>query len=408
MKLHRYKNPEAFIYYYDTKTPIEIPNQYHEKGFRALWVSNVVNIDLPTIEDLKLYQEKIRHMIHTCQSYHINAIFFQVRTNNDAFYASKLNPYSRYFTGSEGQKPPFDVLAWIIKETKSAGIEFHAWCNPYRVSMDGKMSIDAYFETCDDLNFAKKHREHIVLDTRGQIILNPAKAEVKQHIIDSMIELATTYDIDGIHFDDYFYPYAGLSDTLNDLPQFKQQDTYKDLGDFRRAQVTDVIDGVHKALKHHAPHIRFGVSPFGIYKNRSNDPDGMNISSKSSQSYDNQFADAMLWVKEEMVDYIVPQIYWEFGHEIAPFADILTWWVDHMKDSKVDLYIGHGAYRLGNEGEFENPLEIVNQVMFANQFDVVKGNVFFTYKTFINETQSKAGMLALKKLLTKAEDDEKN
>jgi len=408
MKLFKFKQPEEKICYYQTSKQIDIPHTYTEKPFRAMWVSNVVNIDLPTVEDIKSYQTKIMHMIKTCQDFNINAVIFQVRTNNDAFYTSKLNRYSRYFTGEEGKQPPFDVLKWIIEQTKEAGIEFHAWCNPYRVSMDGKLSKSEYFKTCDDLNFAKKHPEHTCLDTRGQIILNPAKQEVKQHIIDSMVELATHYLIDGIHFDDYFYPYAGLLEQDDDALQFKQQTVYQDLGDFRRAQVTDVIEGVQKALKKLNPNIRFGVSPFGIYKNRSNDPEGINISSKSSQSYDNQYADALLWIKEGMVDYIVPQIYWEFGHEVAPFADILTWWVEHLKDTHVDLYIGHGAYRLGNEGEFENPMEIVNQIKFANQFENVKGNVFFTYKTFINELQSKKGMTELKKLLTKAEDDENN
>lgn len=408
MKLFKYKNQSEKICYYQTNTQIEIPEHYNEKEFRAMWVSNVLNIDLPTTEDIDTYQAKVIEMLETCISYNINAIFFQVRTTNDAFYESKLNPYSRFLTGKEGVKPPFDVLKWIIEEAKKRKIEFHAWCNPYRVSMKIQVTPEEYLMECDDLNFAKIHPELIILDTNGQIILNPAKKEVQQFIIDSMVELASNYEIDGIHFDDYFYPYAGLDETRNDLADFElREDKSHTLGDFRRQNVTDVIKGVHEALKNSNPLIRFGVSPFGIWKNIANDPKGSNTDPRCSQSYDNQYADAYLWVKEEYIDYIVPQIYWEFGHPIAPFADILEWWVNLLKDSKVDLYIGHGAYRLGNEGEFENTHEITNQLKYANQYKEVKGNVFFTYKTFINQDKSLLGMKELKKLLTRRELDEK-
>ncbi len=407
MKLYKFKHPDEPICYFQTNHQIEIPETFDLKQFRAMWVSNVFNIDLPTVEDIDIYQKKVIEMLETCVSYNINAIFFQVRTTNDAFYESKLNPYSRFLTGKEGKKPPFDVLKWIIEEAKQRKIEFHAWCNPYRVSMKSPMTPEEYLKDCDDLNFAKIHPELTVLDKNGQIILNPAKKEVKQFIIDSMVELAKNYNVDGIHFDDYFYPYAGLDETRNDLSDFAERDNQAhSLGDFRRQNVTDVIQGVHHALKHLNPKIRFGVSPFGIWKNIANDSKGSNTDPKCSQSYDNQYADAYLWVKEEYIDYIVPQIYWEFGHPIAPFADILEWWVKLLQDSKVDLYIGHGAYRLGNEGEFENIHEITNQLKYANQYPEVKGNVFFTYKTFINKDKSEMGMKEVKKLLTRRVIDE--
>ncbi|MCR3905411.1 MAG: family 10 glycosylhydrolase [Tenericutes bacterium] len=402
MKLYKYKKPDEPICYYNTNQQIIIPDDYQQKAFRALWVSNVINIDLPTVEDIDVYQNKVITMLETCLSYNINAIFFQVRTNNDAFYESKLNPYSRYFTGQEGQKPPYDVLKWIIEETKKRNIEFHAWCNPYRVSMKAQMSPDEYLKTCDELNFAKKHPELTVLDKNGQIILNPAKQEVKDFIIESMVELASNYDIDGIHFDDYFYPYAGLDDHKNDLVEFSQRkDQSQSLGDFRRQNVTDVIKGVYQALKKLNAKLQFGVSPFGIWMNKANHQLGSNTDPKCSQSYDNQYADAYLWVKEGYLDYIVPQIYWEFGHPIAPFADIADFWVNAVKNTSVDLYIGHGAYRLGNEGEFENPYEIVNQLKYVSQFPEVKGHVFFTYHTFIDQGKTEEGMQKLKELFTK-------
>ncbi len=395
MKLFKYTDKEL-ICYYKTDRQVNIPEQYNEKPFRAMWVSNVVNIDLPTVEDIVTYQKKIKEMIKTCIAYNINAIIFQVRTTNDAFYESELNPYSRFFTGKEGIKPPFDVMKWIIEETKKHNIEFHAWCNPYRVSSNGNLSIEEYLKTCDDLNFAKKHPEYLVLDKSGKLILNPGIKEVKEFIIDSMAEIVENYDVDGIHFDDYFYPYSGLHETYNDDVQYENQTL--SIGDFRRQNVNDVIKGVYDAIKRINPKVQFGVSPFGIWKNRKDYEFGSNTDLACTESFYSLYADTLAWIEGNYIDYIVPQIYWDFGHKIAPFADICDFWNEVCKDKPVTLYIGHGAYRLGNEGEFSNKLEIVNQVKYANQYDTVKGNVFFTYKTFIDTTKAVAGMKELKKL----------
>ena len=402
MKLVKYKNKNEEINYLNTDIQIEIPEDYQEKDFRGVWVSNVVNIDLPNTENIEDYKKKVIKMFDTMEEYNLNKIFFQVRTTNDAFYKSKLNPYSRYLTGKEGKEPPFDILEWIIKESKSRNIEFHAWCNPYRVSVNGKLSIEDYLETCDDLNFAKKHPDYLILDKSGKLILNPEIKEVKEFIIDSMIELATNYNIDGIHFDDYFYPYSGLSETVNDLVGFsKREDKSLTIGDFRRGHVNDVIRGIYKGLKNIDPNLLFGVSPFGVWKNKATDVLGSNTAPGCSESYSNQFADSYLWIKEGIIDYVVPQIYWQFGHPVAPFGDIVDWWVSVCENTDVDLYIGHAAYRLGEDGDFENKLEIVNQVKYANKFSGVKGNVFFTYKNFIEDTKVKPGMDELRKLLNK-------
>src|SRR5690554_5177031 len=390
--------------YYDTDYQIEIPETFNLKPFRAFWISNVINIDLPKMTD-PTYKDKVIEMLDTAKAYNMTAIFFQVRTTNDAFYASKLNPYSRFLTGIEGKKPDFDVLAFVIKEAKLRNLEVHAWCNPYRVSMKTEMSKADYLNTLDDLNFAKKYPAYVITDKNGQLILNPAKKEVQSFIIESMLEIADNYAIDGIHFDDYFYPYAGLSDADNDLFDFEQRmDKSQTLGDFRRTQITNVIRDLNSALKQKHPNVRFGVSPFGIWKTKASDPLGANVDPKCSESFDNQYADSYLWVKEGIIDYIVPQLYWDFAHQLAPFGDLAKWWVNACKDSKVDLYIGHGPYRLGEKGGYENPYEIVNQLKFANQFDNVLGNIFFTYKTFIDATKQKQGMDLVKKLLNGKED----
>ncbi|CDR31269.1 Uncharacterized protein conserved in bacteria [Acholeplasma oculi] len=398
MKLFKYHTKEPMTYY-ETTNQIEIPDTYQQKDVRAFWVSNVLNIDLPTVND-PTYKEKVIEMLDTALAYQINAIFFQVRTTNDAFYQSKLNPYSRFLTGSEGKAPSFDALKFVIDEAKIRNIEIHAWCNPYRVSMKNGLSKMEYLETCDDLNFAKKHPEFVITDKNGQLILNPMKEEVKSFIVESMKEILENYDVSGIHFDDYFYPYAGLSETDNDLMDFENRaDKSLDLDAFRRFHITDVIDQTNQMMKTHFPNKRFGVSPFGIWKVKESDPLGSNVSPKCSQSFDNQYADSYDWVKRGLIDYIVPQLYWDFEHPLAPYGDLLLWWVDLCKDSSVDLYIGHGAYRLGEKGGYENKFEVVNQLKFANQFETVKGNIFFTYKTFIEKDKYEKGMDEVKKLL---------
>ncbi len=151
------------------------------------------------------------------------------------------------------------------------------------------------------------------------------------------------------------------------------------------------------------PTVQFGVSPFGIWKNNKENEYGSNTAPTCSESYYSQYADSLKWINDKYIDYIVPQIYWEFGHKIAPFADICDFWVDACKDKDVDLYVGHGAYRLGSKGEFLNKREVVNQIKYANQYKTVKGNVFFTYKTFIDKEISQDGMNELKKLFNKGE-----
>jgi len=401
MKTVKRNIDNEIVCYYNTEKPVEIPTEFTPKKVKALWVSNVVNIDLPVVVgDGEAYKQAINKLLDTCEEFHINTLYFQVRTTNDAFYKSKLNPYSRFLTGIEGKEPPFDVLAWVIQETKKRGIEFHAWCNPYRVSANGTLSQEDYLKTCDPHNFAVRHPELLIQDATGKLILNPARDEVKEFIIYSMVELAMNYDVDGVHFDDYFYPYGGLHNEHDDTAEYHERINLEEsLGDFRRRHVNDVIKGVHEALKKMNPSLQFGVSPFGIWKNKDTDPNGSNTSPKCSESFVTQYADTVFWVQEGYVDYIVPQIYWEFGHKIAPFADICDFWVDVCKDTDVKLYIGHGAYRLGSKGDWLNSDELTDQLKYANQFEQVDGNVFFTYHTFTDGLEAEEGIRKLQKLL---------
>lgn len=403
MKLFYYKDPKKPLNYFETNEQVIIPEEYKEKSVRAFWVSTVANIDLPVLTDADEYKRLLDEIVSNAVKFNINTIYFQVRPLNDAFYKSKLNPYSRYLVGEEGKEPAFDVLKYIIEAASEHNIEIHAWANPYRVSRAiGDLTKEDYLETLDDMNYAKKHPEDVIMDINKQLILNPTSESVKKFIIESMVEILENYDVKGVHWDDYFYPYAKLSEEDNDLPNFeKREDKSMDLGDFRRFHVTDVIRRLHLAVKEVDQKLQFGVSPFGIWQSKHVDPRGSNTAEKTSSAYHTQFADTYLWVKEQYIDYIVPQLYWEFGHHLAPFADLTRWWADVVKGTNVKLYIGHASYRQGNEGEFENINEVSNQLKYANNFDEVDGNVFFTYKNFKNIEVSSEGMEQLRKTLNK-------
>lgn len=401
MKLFYFKDSKKPLNYFETEEQIIVPNEYKEKSVRAVWVSVVENIDLPVLTDEKAYKKELDTIVANCVKYNLNTIYFQVRPLNDAFYKSKLNPYSRYLTGKEGLAPSFDVLTYIIEKAKEHDIEIHAWANPYRVSRAlGELTKEEYLNTLDDINFAKLYPELTITDSNNMLILNPTSEEVKQFIIDSMVEILENYDVKGIHWDDYFYPYAPLSDHDNDLPNFeKRENKEQTLEEFRRFHVTDVIRRTHLAVKAVNKDLQFGVSPFGIWRSIHTDPRGANISKNTSESYRNQYADTYEWVKNEYIDYIVPQLYWEFGHHLAPFGDLAKWWADVVRGTNVKLYIGHASYRLGREGEFENPEEVSNQLRFVNAMDEVDGNVFFTYKNFNGIEADPKGMESIRKTL---------
>ncbi len=400
MKLYKFLQPNEPINYWHSDIQVEIPKDYNEKPVRAFWVSNVANIDMPNQLDLVKYKEKLEEIIQTALAYNINVIYFQVRTNNDAYYHSKLNPTSRFIVGNEGDPLLFDPLKWMVNECKKHNIELHAWANPYRVSMGGKKyTKEQWIESCSDLNLAKRREDLIILDDEGQVILNPASEEVKKHVIDSMLEIVQNYDVNGIHFDDYFYPYRPLDEKINDLKEYENRlNKDESLADFRERHVDEFIKGVYDAIKAYNPQLEFGVSPFAIWKTTKSDPRGSDNPKNVYESGIHQHANSYRWVKKGWVDYVVPQIYWDFAHELASFADMTKWWVDLCKDTKVKLYIGFGAYRLGRDGEYKNKYELVNQVKYANQYETVKGNVFFTYNTFIHNDLAKEGMALLKKL----------
>jgi len=367
---------------------------------RGVWVATISNIDFHKHKKKTLFEKEYREVVDNLAKNNFNTIIFQIRPTNDAFYKSELNPWSRYLSGKEGEGiSGFDPLKFMIDEAHKRGLEFHAWLNPYRVVGETPFFKEHYLETLSDKNFAKKNPElvldNILDDGNSQLILNPGEPKVQKFILSTVKEIVTNYDVDAIHFDDYFYPYKDIGD-IDENSYNKYNPENLSLDDWRRNNVNIVIKGVHELLKSQKKKVQLGVSPFGIWANKEKNPQGS--LSKGTQSYYDQFADSRLWIKEGWVDYIVPQIYWNFSHDVAPYAALTDWWVDVVKNTKVNLYIGQSAARLGSQGAWKNKNELFNQLRYNSKYKSIKGTVLFSCNS-VFQPKNKCMKQGIKKVL---------
>lgn len=372
------------ITYHKTTTPVTLPKGFlpNKQEFRGVWITTIWNLDVPSYSSNHEEQFKAYHMqmFDNLEAYNMNAVVYQIRPKNDAFYPSTLNPWSRFLTGEEGKHPGWDPLKWLVEESHRRGIEFHAWFNPYRVFVDSSVH---------GKSIVTKHPEYVIPLGNGDEILNPGIPEVQQFIMDTVREVAENYDIDGVHFDDYFYPYARLQDYYDDKEFQKYNPNNLSRSDWRRENVNAVIRGVKELLTEvneaQGKAIQFGVSPFGIWRTKTSDPvHGMNTAA-NLESYDTLYADSKRWVDEEWVDYIVPQLYFEFDYPFAKYADTLDWWANLVKGTDVNLVIGQAIYRYADSetDPWEDPNEIPNQLLYNSKFESVKGSIYFRYKFLI-------------------------
>lgn len=385
--------------------PIQIPKvvKNTKEQFRGTWVSTVYNLDFPSKKALteEEYKAEYRKLLDNLHKLNLNSIIFQVRPKLDAFYKSELNPWSEYLTGVQGQDPGWDPLEWMIEETHNRGMEFHAWFNPYRVTT-GKEDLS---QLAPD-NWARKNPQY-VFKVDGKYYLNPGEPEVINYIRDSIMEVVENYHIDGVHFDDYFYPDKSIKDKNNWYSEEerisfnKYGKGFNSISDWRRNNVDRLVYTIHESIKSYNEEnkksVQFGISPFGIWGHIEHHPVGSKegtgslTNPGSPATYDNLFADTRKWVKEEWVDYIAPQIYWSFNTKAAPYGELVQWWADVVKDTKVHLYIGHASYKKADinntNKDWENPEEIPNQLKFNSLYDEVKGSIFFSYRSLLENEE---------------------
>lgn len=398
------------VKYYESDIDVLVPSEYEEKDeLRAVWISTVANIDLPKIESIESYKEKLLDIIKTMKYYHLNTAIFQVRPTNDAFYESDLNPWSRFITGVEGKNPGFDIFEFFTKECKKENITVHAWINPYRVSttrLDNlNMTKDEYLETLDDKNFAKRNKDLVIETSETKLILDPSSEVVREFVSDSCLEIAKKYDIKAIHMDDYFYPYDEIKDS-NEEEKFKAS-PFSKLSDYRRDNVNKLIELMHNKFIRLNRKVEFGISPFGIYRTNTKYSNGDNSEAFWEKGSDNHascftcykglYADVYYWMQQKWIDYVAPQDYFDFenikpGKDFAQvkYADLAKWWSEASLETNTKLYIGLGIYRYSNESSWSNPDEVINQIKHNTLYPNIKGNIFFTYHDFTdNNIESK-------------------
>lgn len=345
-----------------------------KREFRGVWIATVVNIDWPTSTRLTPDKQKqeLLDILNSHQETGINAVMLQVRPAADAFYAKSREPWSKYLTGKQGQgpTPAYDPLEFAITEAHKRGMELHAWFNPYRATFDG--------------NFAALSPQHITkikpewFFTYGGIkTFNPGLPEVRDYIVQVILDVVDNYDVDGIHMDDYFYPYPIAGQKINDEETFKQYgEGYDNIKDWRRHNVDLLIKMIGDSVHAHNPDIKFGVSPFGIWANKAQNDEGSETNGGSS--YYENYADTRKWVKEGWVDYIDPQLYWPIGNRSADFEKLLDWWSDNTFGRH--LYIGQAAYRINERKTlaFKNPAQLPNQINLMRDNPRVQGSVYFS------------------------------
>ncbi len=345
--------------------------------FRGVWVASIVNCDWPSSKNLTTEEQKAEFIkladLH--QRNGMNALIVQIRPAGDALYPSKFEPWSEYLTGKQGvaPNPYYDPLEFMINETHKRGMEFHAWLNPFRAVFSVRESSVA-------ATHLTKTKPYLFLNYDGKKIFNPALQEVRTHFVNIINDLIERYAIDGIHIDDYFYPYPDAKGT--EFPDWKY---YKEMGnglskaDWRRSNCDSIIKQIWQAINAQPRRVKFGISPFGVWRNASKDPKGSNTQAGIT-NYDNLYADILLWLKKGWVDYCVPQLYWERGHNLCDFDTLLAWWNKYTFGRH--LYIGQAPYRAGTTKGWKDKNELPNEIINLRKYSTTKGSVYFSSVSF--------------------------
>jgi uncharacterized lipoprotein YddW (UPF0748 family) len=359
-----------------------VSSPYPKRELRAVWIATVDNIDWPSRKGLPTLdqQKEFSKILDSHQQTGLNAVFVQVRDAADAYYAKSMEPWSEWLTGEQGKAPePFyDPMEFMIEESHKRGLEFHAWLNLNRAVFKTATSVTA--------NHISKTKPEWILTYDGQKLLNFGIPEVRDYITEVVVNIVKNYDVDGIHFDDYFYPYAAEGQVLKDNSAFELYNPqgFKSIDDWRRNNTDLLIKQIADAIKAQKSYVKFGISPFGVWRNKREDKEGSDTFGYNS-SYDNLYADTRKWIKEGWIDYIAPQVYFNAEHKLIPYKNLVSWWAKNAYGRH--LYIGQGAYRIGSDvkkGGWSDSLEMPNQLTFNRSMGQINGSIFFSSKSITN------------------------
>ena len=347
--------------------------------FRGAWIATVENVDWPSKPGLspgEQRQEFIR-LLDTLSADGINAVIVQIRPSADAMYPSAYEPWSQWLSGKQGVAPApyYDPLSFMIGEAHARGMEFHAWFNPYRAVFNLKNP------GISPGHVTRLHPDWF-LDYGGRKFFNPGLPQTWDWLVRVVSDVVRRYDIDAVHFDDYFYPYRIAGKEFPDYQTWKKYGGSLSLEDWRRHNVDTVIQMVSVAIKKIKPWVKFGISPFGIWRNQDRDPEG-SATHGGQTDYDDLYADVLLWLRKGWIDYVAPQLYWEFGNRSAPYGVLLDWWARHSYGRA--LYIGHAAYRIGQGSAWADPDQMGRQIRAERTYPQVEGSVFYSAKYFLSD-----------------------
>jgi len=351
-----------------------------KREFRAVWVATVNNIDWPSKPGISSEQQKKEavEILNMHQKSGMNAIIMQIRPASDAFYPSELEPWSRYLTGTPGKAPePFyDPLQFWIEECHSRNMEFHAWLNPFRVAQYAT-------EPLASNHIAFKHPEWIV-NYGGKLYFDPGLPQTREFVVQVVNDIVARYDVDAIHFDDYFYPYPLKEDfpDENSFAQYNRGFLLMQKAAWRRDNVDLTIQMLSENIKKIKPWVKFGISPFGVWRNKADDPQG-SATTAGTTNYDHLYADILKWQKNGWIDYSLPQLYWQIGHPAVDFLTLSKWWADHAYNR--GMYIGHAVYKLeanSSVPEWQDPNQLLKQIQITRQIPQLGGSAFYSSKHF--------------------------
>lgn len=330
--------------------------QSPKREFRGAWIATVANIDWPSKPGLPAeeQQQQFVQRLDQLKAVGCNAVIVQVRPASDALYASKIEPWSRYLTGRQGEPPNpyYDPLVFMIEETHKRNMEFHAWFNPFRALTDSRQNPNP------PKHVTYQHPDWII-DYGGKSYINPGIPEAREYVINVISDVVKRYDIDAVHLDDYFYPYRVAGETFDDARTYAKYGQGSDKEDWRRNNVSLFISLLNTSIKHLKPYMKLGISPFGVWRNKSKDAEGSET--KGGQTdYDDLYADVLLWMQKGWIDYLMPQLYWEHNHRAAPFTVLMPWWYGHCY--KRHVYYGLGLYKMTNA--HSGPWSSVNELLW--------------------------------------------
>lgn len=350
-----------------------------EREFRAAWIGTVDNIDFPSKKTLSLDEQKAELIrdLDLAKRLRLNAVIFQVRPMADALYRSDIEPWSEYLTGQMGKVQAFDPLEFVVAEAHKRGILVHAWFNPYR-------AYHPSAKTVSDSHISKR-RPELVRKYGKYLWMDPTDEEVQKHSLNVIIDVVKRYNIDGVHFDDYFYPYIEKDGSGKDVefPDDANWIVYRraggklERGDWRRSHVNKFIEDVGREVKRLKPYVMYGISPFGIWQPMPE------LGIEGFNSYEGLYADSKKWLQEGTVDYFVPQLYWETARKAQSFPILLNWWKS-QNTRKRHLWPGIATYRIGRNENWTAG-EAIDQINLTRKSDGTRGAVHFSFKSLRND-----------------------